>query len=166
MPLLDEKKRLFGVINPVDLLVIIGVVAVGVVIAGVLFGWGDEVTVAKTDPITYDIVCPNVADYTEGAIKAGDTISKLNTGPIGKVTAVKITPTILEAWDPVNAQRGEFKSAYLVNVIISVEGRGRSTVQGVVVGGATIRNNEVMPIITDRFESAASRVTNLKINAE
>lgn len=166
MRLLDEKKRLFGIINPVDLIVILGVIAVVVVIAGVLFGWGDKVTVTATNPITFDVVCPNVSDYSEDSVKVGDTISKLNTGPVGKVVGVKVAPTVVEDYDPNKGEGIEFESKNLVTVTISVEGRGKPTPQGVVVGGATVRNFELMPIVTDRFECATARIARLRIEEE
>lgn len=96
MKLIDEKGRLFGKLNIIDLLIVV------VVLGGLLgVGWklglikkmGTQTMGAKK-PIV-KIWVKKVSNYTADVIAAsnGDTISDIKTNePIGKIIAVDIKP--------------------------------------------------------------------------
>ncbi|HHX75579.1 MAG TPA: DUF4330 domain-containing protein [Firmicutes bacterium] len=93
MKLLDDKGRLFGLINLIDLLVLILVVAV---LAGGAYkltrppksgdaGAGDKVTVLA--------LVSNVSQYTVDAVTVGSNVfDPTSKGHMGKVTKVEVVP--------------------------------------------------------------------------
>jgi stearoyl-CoA desaturase (delta-9 desaturase) len=74
---LDDKYRLFGIINPVDLILLVGVVAFALVVINVLFEPLKPVAEKKTEPMQAAIVLSKVRAFDVETLKAGDKISAL-----------------------------------------------------------------------------------------
>ncbi len=104
MKLIDEKGRLFGKLNIIDLLVILLILAVlGRFVMKVDFkqandGKGVEV---ETQTVEYDFVVLNVRDVTVAAVQEGDAVkdSKTNVS-MGTVTKVESVPHVDEFITP------------------------------------------------------------------
>jgi hypothetical protein len=156
--LFDEKYRILGIINPLDVLVIIVLAALAFVAFGLL---SDEpATVAETRTITYSLVCPAVPASSDGLVSVGDPITKLGVGEIGTVTAVTSVPSPFEQWD------GErvvvYESELLVDIVITVEAEAQDTDLGYLVSGVVLRNNTVLAIATKTFEFSTAQVLDLE----
>lgn len=92
MKIIDKKGRLFGLINIVDLLVIIlilAIVAVGVKRFGTKAAVGEATT--KKGIITAEV--KDVRDVTANNIKAGDKIFDYDKGTyLGKIVTAEVEP--------------------------------------------------------------------------
>lgn len=88
---IDEKGRLFGKINIIDLLVVIVLIAV-LCFAGYKF-IGDKGT--QSQKIVMKIMTEEVSDFVLDKINIGDVVSDdLNNVPLGKVTNIEKGPSI------------------------------------------------------------------------
>lgn len=99
--LIDEKGRLFGVISPLDVVVILTVIAVALMAYGRFGRNGDEelgnqnVFTEKTGELVYKIYVPQLREDVSEAIHVGDSIrnDESNT-PFGVITDVERFPCV------------------------------------------------------------------------
>lgn len=151
MAFIDEKGRLFGRVNLIDVTLVIGVlvlVAAGFV---VLRGQGKVATVREDKTVTYTMIVkairPDVASY----IKKGDIVKKQVTmGPVGKVVDVKVQPAeaVVDAADgsKVLGVSPTEKDAY-----ITIETKGRVGNDIIATGNEVLRVGDRFNIVTKWF---------------
>jgi hypothetical protein len=92
--LLDERGRIFGRFNIVDLVIVLVLVAAGVWFAYAKFGrdLGAEMA-AREQPIEYSIVVMGIRPTTADALKKGGKVFEFKTGAeIGTIRDVKVEP--------------------------------------------------------------------------
>jgi hypothetical protein len=166
--IIDRKYRLFGVINLIDLLVVIALVVGGLVVWKLL--WGGSTTslpTADLKSIEYTMFCTPVRDYAQGQIRVGDPVSTKTSGKsIGTVAAVRSNPTRGEFASPLTGEIKPFDSTIFTDVYVVVKAKGDPTSTGVSVGETQIRNNENIMMVTPTFQCDTAIVTNLKIGGE
>lgn len=152
MRVLDEKYRLFGLINPIDLIVLLGVAAFALVAANVLFGAFKPPAEKKSEPMVAVIVVPKVKNFDPSSVPVGDLVTNTKGGStIGKVVSVKVEPMVTEN----TTAEGEFKTATsreFVDVSFTISGDARKTREGIVFGNVPIRVNRILTIATTAFE--------------
>lgn len=89
MKLVDEKGKLFGLINVIDAAIAVIIV---VIIAGAVykFGFMDKTsTVTPTEPITYTVEVKKVRDFIFENVKVGDKLFDADSGSeIGTITKI------------------------------------------------------------------------------
>jgi hypothetical protein len=165
--IIDRKYRLFGVINLIDLLVVIALVVGGFVVWKLLWG-GSTTTVptAQLQDVEYTILCGPLRNYSEGQIRVGDPVSTKTSGKsIGTVVSVTSTPTPIDVLSgPEGVQA--FSSSVNTDVYIKVKAKGDPTATGVSVGETQIRNNENIQVVTPTFQWDLGVATDLKIGGE
>jgi hypothetical protein len=166
--ILDKKYRLFGVINIIDLLVVIALVVGGLVVWKVLWGGGTSAApVAALHDVEYTVLCSALRNYSEGQIKVGDPVSTKTSGTtIGTVSSVRSTPTPGDAFNPVTGRIQPYESTYASDVYINVKAKGDPTPTGVSVGNTQMRNNEIIQVVTPTFQCDTAIATDLKIVGE
>jgi Domain of unknown function (DUF4330) len=164
----DTKYRLFGVLNLIDLVVVLALLAGAFAVYRVLAPKPEGPKASTGSDVTFEIVCPTLKKgfVSPGQIRIGDTISKNQGKPIGTVTGVNIVPTQGEVWDQAHSKIVTFQSTVSQDVIISVKTRGQATANGVVVGDSVLRSNEPMPVSTSTFECDTSYMANMKISGQ
>ena len=168
MQIFDRKYRLFGVINLIDLLVVIALVVGGLVVWKVLWGGSTSKvpTVALRD-VEYTVLCSTVRDYSDGMIKAGDPVSTKNSGKsIGTVVSVSSAPTPGDVLNPLTGKVGPYESSVFRDVFIKVKAKGDPTSTGVSVGNTQLRNNEILQVVTPTFQCDNGLATDIKIGGE
>jgi len=108
MSILDDKGRIFGVVNVVDAFVVFVVVAAAGMGTAILFGVGGDVDTETTEPVTVTVQAENVAPYVadaieEGPVKSNDVIAieNVSTGPAMVVTKTE-NGTLREVRHPRN----------------------------------------------------------------
>ena len=168
MQIFDRKYRLFGVINIIDLLVVIALVAGGLVVWKVLWGGGTSAVPAATlRDVEYTALCSAVRDYSEGQIKVGDPVSTKTSGKvIGTIVSVRANPTPGDVFNTVTGKIERYESTFATDVYIMVKTKGDPTSTGVSVGDTQLRNNEIIQVVTPTFQADNAIVTNLKIGGE
>lgn len=127
---LDEKGRLFGKINIIDLIVLIAVLAVVAFFAAYKLM---PHTTEKAQKIEMKIMSEEVSDFVVDKIKIGDPVSDdLTNVPLGKVTNIEIGPSI--SW--ASNDDGEYVHSdreYWSSVIITTELEGKMYEHGALI---------------------------------
>lgn len=166
MQIIDNKYRLFGVINLIDLVVVLAVLAGGYAVYRVLSPTSPVATVKGMKTVEYEIVCPSTRNIDASEIKIGDTISKTTGKAIGKVTAVRIVPTPSEVWDQAIRKVVPYQSTVFSDVYISCTAQGQPTATGITVGDIQLHANQPMPVFTSTFQCDTANIGKLKIVGE
>jgi hypothetical protein len=130
MSVIDEKGRLFGKVNLLDLIIVVVVVAV---VARVGYKWYQGRTVVTTGEaktVQMTVKLPAVTDSTLKALHEGDEVfdSKSNA-LLGKIIAVRSE----SAW--VTGATQEYKSQVIFDAYVTIEGPGRTSPNGVTMDG-------------------------------
>lgn len=161
MRVLDDKNRLFGVINPVDLIVLVAIVVALLVAASFLFSSKQLPGAPKLHDVEYTLVIPSVTNFKPGYVTPGDIVSKLGSGVLGTVQSVSSTPARVESMRA-DGGRGTYESAIYRDITLTMRGKGEATPLGFILGGIVVRNNTRISIGTPRFEGTNASVRSLK----
>ena len=155
MRILNDRYRLFGIINPVDLLVLVIVVVLAFVVADVMFGAGDYGGVAA-ETMEIVVVAENVKHFEADSLMIGDVISDKRGGDvIGTLVGIRIEPSKLEGMDASGAVVvGD--STMLEDVYLTIRGEARITDEGVMFGSVIVRVNRSIDVATSLFEFKGS----------
>lgn len=144
MKLLDDRKRLFGIVNPVDFVAILLAIAAVVLLASVLFGKSPTAPVTGGDGGTVEVVLlGSVTDCDELQYELGQEVSRLGgTGVMGTLEKVDITPARREVFRE-DGSTVMAESTTFVDVRMVVRGKGEITEDGASIGDQLIRQNQV-----------------------
>ena len=166
MQIIDNKYRLFGVVNLIDLVVVFAVLAGGFAVYRVLSPTTPVAVTKDTKAITFTVFCPAARNVDASQIEVGDLIYKTTGKSIGKVTAVKIVPSPGDVWDPTTGKIVGYQSSFATDVYITVVAQGQPTSTGVTVGDIQLHGNQPMPIMTSTFQCDTANIADLKIAGE
>lgn len=168
MQIFDRKYRLFGVINIIDLLVVVALVVGGLVVYKLLWGGTTPaVPAANLKDVEYTIMCSPVRNYAEGQVRVGDPVSTKTSGAvIGTVASVRSAPTPGDIFNSKTGVVEEYKSTFYTDVYVTVKAKGTPTPTGVSLGNSQIRNNTVIQMVTPTFQCDTGYATGLKISGE
>jgi hypothetical protein len=144
----DDKYRLFGIINPIDLLVLLLVAAVAV--AGLQLLRDLRAESGDRQAFEYTIIARNVRDWSDDLVKPGETVRSA-AGEIGKIVSVETSPTQVEF--PTETGTVVRSSELEKDVYIRVQAEGDPDGGAYVVGGTRIQNNARADIRTERFDA-------------
>jgi hypothetical protein len=159
----DRKYRLFGVINLIDVLVIVAVLVAGFAVYRVLSRGKAATSTSAEKDITYTVMCPSLRGVSTDQIKIGDTVYKTTGKAIGKVTGVRSSPVPGDTWDPTTMSIKQYKSTVFKDIFIDVAGKGTPTASGVAVADIFLHGNQPMPIMTSTFECDTANIATLTI---
>jgi hypothetical protein len=157
---LDDKKRLFGLINPVDLAVIVALLVVALIAVRVLFGAEAPTVKREEKALEMTIVAGGVPEVQASQFDAGETLRKKNGRPIGTITSVSIRPAETEV-PTAEGGLARAQSPVFSEVVFEVEAVGELTEEGVMIDGSRVRQNMVVDIATSTFEANDARVVSL-----
>ena len=160
MPVLDEKGRLFGLINIIDLLMLL--VALGL-LAGAAYKVFDPRATAPYETVRFEFIAPAVRPQVARTVKAGDLLSSVNAGPalpiLGgspfahpvRITSVRVRQALLDETTAAGT-RVRSPDPYLKDVIIWC--RGKTTVTGgsIDLAGAQIRAGTDLIFASNTYE--------------
>ncbi|WP_213951311.1 DUF4330 domain-containing protein [Tepidanaerobacter syntrophicus] len=148
MHIIDNKGRIFGLINIIDLLVIL-------VILAVVARFGTKIHQSSVGSQAKDIetvlYVKEVKDATADVIKVGDTVKETKTnGVLGKVTNVEVKPseTLVETAD---GRIVVYPNPVLKDVYITVKGTGSVNENAIVLGSNEIRIGTSLQIKTNIY---------------
>lgn len=154
MRLLDDRSRLFGVVNPVDLVVVVLLLVVALVVANVLFGRTPVVSpgsAAKKD-MEVVLVARDVLGFDPSYLKKSDVVSKVGgSGTMGKLVSVEAKPSVRESFDAAGDVEAA-ESPIAKDVYLTVAGKGTLSDEAVSLGDELIRQNMAMDVMTSRFQ--------------
>ncbi len=158
--LIDDRNRLFGLVNPVDLLVLAMVIVAVLVAANVLFGIfeGDAQDLVEVE---FDVVALGVRDFETGQVAAGDELYSSVAGRLGEIVAVDVRPSRVEVLGP-DGEAVAVDSELAVDVHMTVVGSGSADPLGYLVGGVRIQNNSRIDVVTAGFEAERAYVSSVR----
>jgi hypothetical protein len=159
----DKKYRLFGVINLIDLAVVIAVLVAGFAVYRVLSPAPTETGTAVGKEAHYTVLCPALRGVSADQIKIGDALYKATGKPIGKVTAVRTTPLPGEVWDADSKSMQPYQSIILKDIWIDAVVTGTPTKTGLAVGDLLLHGGAPMPVMTSTFECDSASITTMTI---
>ncbi|TLM72539.1 MAG: DUF4330 domain-containing protein [Actinobacteria bacterium] len=154
MKLLDDRMRLFGLVNPIDIVAVLLVIAVAVVGYTLLKG---EPPAPPSEKGTVEVVflAQGIPTVQEDLVKAGDVAARSGgTGKMGEVTAVRFEKSVKEATDATGSVV-VVESDLFRDVYVTVRGTGAVTDTGVNLGDERIRVNQVFDLQMPRFQMSA-----------
>lgn len=152
MQLLDEKGRLFGKVNVVD--VVVGAVVTALVVVAALTALGKmgflERRSSVADRRDEDVVLyfvasiPRLRDYP---IEAGDPVKRRGGVDVfGHVETFTVEASPREVVTD-DGRLVQAESAVYANLKLTVRARGHFTEDGLVIGPEFLRVNEVLPLL-------------------
>ena len=161
MKILDERSRLFGIVNPVDLVAIVALVAVALAAANVLFGVKAPTVQSPTGLVRATVFSGSIRNFVPGSIKIGDSVNRKSGSAMGKVIAVKSAPSVNEEVTALGKLK-EARSQLLTDVYITIEGKGDITAVSANIEDEQLRSNQEIDIQTPMFEAIRARVTTIE----
>lgn len=157
MRIIDHRYRLFGVVNPVDLLAV-ATLAVGLlVVANLLFGIFDTGAEEIVD-VEFELVALGVREFEPGRVAVGDEVHAAVAGRLGEVVAVDAYPSQIEVLGA-DGEPVVVDSSLETDVRLTVRGRGIVDPLGYRVGGVRIQNNSRIDVATPGFEAQRAYVS-------
>jgi hypothetical protein len=127
---IDEKGRLFGKVNLLDLIIVVVVIAVVGRFGYKWYQGRHAVTTGEAKTVQMTVRLPAVSDSTLKALHEGDEVfdSKSNT-LLGKIIALRSEPT----W--ITGATQEYKSQVIFDAYVTIEGPGRTSPNGTTMNG-------------------------------
>lgn len=148
MSLFDSKGRIFGIINIIDLLVILLIV---VVVGRFALKSQNKPAGVQTKNIQITLLVKDVREATSGVIKEGDIVRETKTNLVlGKVTKVEVKP----ADTLVNTADGRvvnYPNPVLRDVYVTLVGTGTAGENAVVVGNSEVRIGTQLSVKTNIY---------------
>lgn len=159
MSLFDNKGRIFGIINVIDLLVILLII---VVAARFMINSQNRPASIQAKKIQVTLLVKDVRDATSSVIKDGDIVSETKTNLLlGKVTKVEVQP----ADTLVNTADGRvvnYPNPVLKDVYVTFVGSGTAGENAIVVGNSEIRIGTQLSVKTNTY-SVITTVMGIKV---
>ncbi|MBE0417448.1 MAG: DUF4330 domain-containing protein [Coriobacteriia bacterium] len=159
MPLIDNRNRLFGLVNPIDLFVLAILVTAALVAANVLFGIFDSGDTYLVD-VQFDVTALGVRGFDSGQVQVGDDVYSAVAGRLGEIVAVDAYPSQIEVLGE-DGQTVVVESELATDVRMTVRGRGATDSLGYLVGGVRIQNNTRLDIMTEGLEAERAYVSSV-----
>lgn len=157
MKVMDEKGKLFGKINIIDLLVLIAIVFVGIILGGKLLG--NNTDFAGSTKLTYTVKVENVSEDVYLALEKMELPDQLMTaGDLlnGKVTSISAEKSIKQELQVVPNSKGTPSSVTLTapdtyDILFTIEAFVANDVKNE-LGTQEIRVGKTHIVKTQHFE--------------
>lgn len=165
MAFIDEKGRLFGKLNIIDLLIVLLIAAVGTGAYVMFFGRSGG-AVQENGKILYDFEITNVSKDFVDAINPGDPIRDSTRGnDLGTVVSKAYRKATMLNEDLINGKYviADVPNAY--DVVITIEANANITPTNVIVGGAEVKVGKKF-FIKGKGYANQGFVTKMTLNAE
>ena len=158
MSLIDNKGRVFGLINIIDLLVILLIVAV---IGRFALMQNKQSAGAVTRNIEVVVHVKEVRDATCNVVKVGDIVRETKTnGVLGKVTNVEIVPSETLVKLPMGVV--VYPNPVYKDMYITIQGQGSAGENAIVLGSNEIRIGTTLQLKTNMY-SVTSTVMSIDV---
>lgn len=160
--MLDEKRRLFGLVNPVDLVALLLVVAVVVMMITVLVGRSPGGPIGSSATSTVEVVATaTLPDLDVFLYRVGDKVGRVGGGYMGVLQEVTANPARVESFDAAGTPV-VVTSEVFVDVRFTIRGQGTLDDAGASIGDERIRQNQTLDIQMPQFQ-APVRVQTIRV---
>ena len=136
MKIIDDKGKLFGLINITDLLAIVLILAV---MGRFYLKAHQNPPGLETKKIEVQVLLEEIRDATADVIEVGDIVRETKSNVVlGEVTNIDIKPsaTLVETSD---GRVVEYPNPVLKDAVITIVGEGTASENAIVVGNSEIR---------------------------
>lgn len=138
MPLLDERGRLFGRVNIIDLAVLILVLAVAARL-GLKSRLLRAVNPSTTKPVEVVLVVEDVRQATADAMQEGENVLNTKSNAVlGKLVKREVRPAVKEV-ETADGRLVEAQSPLKKDVYLTIRGQGQVTPNVILLGGYEMR---------------------------
>lgn len=155
MKLLDEKKRLFGLVNPVDLVAILVVLALVAALANVLFGasLGESAAPAEGGDTIEMVASMLLSDIDQIQYELGEDVSRAGgLGVMGTLVSLESEPYVREVYDA-EGNPVLVESPTTQRVTMVIRGTGHFTDSTVTMGSEKVRQNMTFDLQLPHFQT-------------
>lgn len=162
--LMDSRGRLFGLINIIDLLVILAIVAAGYgFLHSRLAARGLAELRGKEQTIEVTFVVSNVRPATVNVIKPGDRVNDSRTNTyLGEVVSVDVRPAEIAVQGP-DGRIYESTSQTRKDVWVTLRGPGRVSPNAILLGSTEVRIGAQVSLKTNIY-AVQSTVMAINLN--
>ncbi len=148
--IIDERGRIFGKVNVVDILVFLVIVAVIVFAITRLTGSSSQKV-----PVSVQYKVEQVREATVDAItatvEAGGRVTDEAGTVLGEVVNIEVSPTVEEYMTP-QGELKEFESPIFKDILITVSGQATVTGRTARIGSVQLRVGKPVTLIGHRYE--------------
>ena len=159
----DRKYRLFGLINLIDLIVILAVLVGAFAVYRLLSRDKTAGSASAGEDIAYTVLCPAQRGIPADQIKVGDMMYKVTGKAVGKVTGVRETPTMGEFWNVQTQRLQTYQSTITSDIWIDAVAKGTPSQTGFAVGDLVLHGGQPFPIMTSTFECDTASITTMTV---
>ena len=163
--ILDKRGRLFGLINIIDLLLLLVIAAGVLAVAQHRMGWGEQTRALERQPIEVVLVVEAVREPTVNVIQVGDQVvdSRTNTY-LGTVTHVDVEPATI-VYQGNDGRFHETASPSRVDIWVTIQGSASVSSNLIQLGQTEIRIGVQVPLKTNIY-AVTARVMHVNLSPE
>lgn len=156
MRVLDDKGRLFGVVNIIDLVLVIALIAVAMAGVSLVTNRAPTTVVARADKnIAYDMVVRQIRPEQVGYLRVGDVVKRhLTQGIVGTIAHTEVSVAESIGIDSEGRQKISL-SPRDKDVFLTIEATGRAGKDIIAVGNEVIKVGDKFDIDTRMFTGEA-----------
>ncbi|MDD3165685.1 MAG: DUF4330 domain-containing protein [Oscillospiraceae bacterium] len=155
MKILDEKGKLFGKINVIDLVVLVVIVAIAAGLCWKLFGAkvSDALDSDSKVHMTYEVLCEDIDEQIAAYCASGDLGPLMSGGELvdGSVTGVAVTP-YYESMVDANGTTVNYEVEGKKNITFTIECNTKLTKNAYPVGTQEVRVGKPHIVKTNKIE--------------
>ena len=136
-----RSKKLFGVFNIVDIILILAVIVVGAVGAKMFLGGGSSTdTAAETKTYSYVVMGQEVLDETaDFPVVGGNAYNSSTSAYLGVVKEVATEEFTETVYDKDTSKFHKVPVEGYSNIYVTIEGPGSETEKDITVNGTTVK---------------------------
>ena len=136
-----KSKKLFGVFNIVDVILILAVIVVGAVGAKMFLGGGSSTdTAAETKTYSYVVMGQEVLDETaDFPVVGGNAYNSSTSAYLGVVKEVATEEFTETVYDKDTSKFHKVPVEGYSNIYVTIEGPGSETEKDITVNGTTVK---------------------------
>ena len=135
-----KSKKLFGVFNIVDIILILVVIAVGIVGAKMFLGGGSTDAAAETKTYSYVVMGQEVLEETaDFPVVGGNAYNSSTSAYLGTVKEVATEQFTETVYDKDTSKFHKVPVEGYSNIYVTIEGPGTETEKDITVNGTTVK---------------------------
>lgn len=135
-----KSRKLFGIFNIVDVILILLVIAVGIVGAKLFLGGGTGQTTAETKTYSYVVMGQEVVEETaDFPVVGGNAYNSSTSAYLGIVKEVKTEPFTETMFNRTTGKYEKVPVAGYSDIYVTIEGNGAETEKDITVEGQTVK---------------------------
>lgn len=136
-----KNRKLFGIFNIVDMILILLVIAAGIIGAKMFLGGGSQAdTAAETKTYSYVVMGKEVVEETANFPVAGGNAYESSTSAyLGVVTDVKAEPFTETMFNRTTGKYEKVPVDGYSDIYLTIEGNGTETEKDIIVEGTTVK---------------------------